>query len=231
MSPWSWPRLLGFALLLALSAGGTAPPPPAAPAAFAAAAGNGTWSPPAAAGLLRGFDPPARPWAAGHRGTDWAAPDGKVVAPAAGTVHFTGNVAGRPVITLAHPDDLFSSLEPVSAAEGLAVGDRVGAGEVLGTVPAEPGVTSHCPQRCVHWGVRIPDGWVVDGSSWDRYLDPLVLLGWSGPSVLWPLEGGPPGDARGSAAGPGAPLGQGTGQVDEGPRRVVPAEGGRAVHR
>lgn len=231
MSPWSWPRLLGFAFLLAFSAGGLVPPSPGMPAAFAAAADAGAWSPPTAAGLLRGFDPPAYPWAAGHRGADWAVPDGQVVAPAAGAVHFAGDVAGRPVITLAHPDGMFSSLEPVSAAEGLAVGDRVGAGEVLGTVTAEAGVRQHCPQRCVHWGVRIPDGWVVDGSAWDRYLDPLVLLGWSGPSVLWPLEGDPPVDALASAAGPGAPLGQGTGQADEGPRGLVPAEGGRAVHR
>ncbi|GAA4771042.1 M23 family metallopeptidase [Citricoccus nitrophenolicus] len=192
MSPWSWPRLLGLLLLLALPAGGLAPQPPVALTAVQ----TGAWSPPAAEEILRPFDPPAQPWAAGHRGVDWAAPDGRVVAPAAGTVHFAGDVAGRPVITLAHANGMYSSLEPVSATAGLAVGDAVGAGEVLGSAAAvggaEPG-GGHCPQRCVHWGVRIPDGWVVDGSAWDRYLDPLVLLGWSGPSVLWPLEGGPPG--------------------------------------
>lgn len=200
MSPWSWPRLLSFSLMIALG-GGLAPQPPAVLAVHTTADSAGTWSPPATGGLLRAFDPPAQPWAAGHRGADWAAPDGQVVAPAAGTVHFAGNVAGRPVITLAHPHGMFSSMEPVTAAEGLVVGDTVAAGEVLGTVgdrasptgAATGDTAGHCPQRCVHWGVRIPDGWVVDGSAWDRYLDPLVLLGWSGPSVLWPLEGGPPG--------------------------------------
>lgn len=194
MSPWSWPPMISLSLLLALAAGGPAPQPPAVVTNSSTAAQDGAWSPPAAGDLLRPFDPPARPWAAGHRGTDWAAPEGQAVAPAAGTVHFAGDVAGRPVITLAHAHGLYSSLEPVSAAEGLTVGDPVRAGEVIGSVPASGDAAGHCPQRCVHWGVRIPDGWVVDGSAWDRYLDPLVLLGWSGPSVLWPLEGGPPVD-------------------------------------
>lgn len=201
MSPWSFPRLLGLSLVLALQALGLGP---VSPVALATAGpdpvtveADGAWSPPGTGEVLRPFDPPEQPWAAGHRGVDWAAPDGRVVAPAAGTVHFVGDVAGRPVITVAHAGGLYSSLEPVSAAEGLAVGDPVAAGDPLGSVP-EPGpggasTAGHCPQRCVHWGVRLPDGWVVDGSAWDRYLDPLVLLGWSGPSVLWPLEGGPPG--------------------------------------
>ncbi|MGM7670228.1 M23 family metallopeptidase [Microbacterium sp. A93] len=199
MSPWSWPRLLGFSVLVVLAGGGMTPQSPAVlavhttPPAPAPAVDAGAWSPPTSGDLLRPFDPPAQPWAAGHRGADWAVADGRAVAPAAGTVHFAGNVAGRPVITLAHANGMFSSLEPVAAAEGLAVGDAMGAGEVLGTVSATGGAAPHCPQQCVHWGVRVPDGWVVDGSAWDRYLDPLVLLGWSGPSVLWPLEGGPPG--------------------------------------
>lgn len=199
MSPWSWSQLFSFSVMIALG-GGLAPQSPAMLAALTTADSAATWSPPAAGGLLRAFDPPAQPWAAGHRGADWSTPDGRVVAPAAGTVHFAGNVAGRPVITLAHGNGMFSSVEPVSAAEGLDIGDTVSEGEMLGTVRdggASTGTTpadaaGHCPQRCVHWGVRIPDGWVVDGFAWDRYLDPLVLLGWSGPSVLWPLEGGPP---------------------------------------
>jgi murein DD-endopeptidase MepM/ murein hydrolase activator NlpD len=167
-------------------------PPPDPPA--------GGWTPPSPtapadpSSVLRSFDPPAEPWGAGHRGVDWAAPDGRVVAPRAGTVHFAGQVAGRPVVTLAHGGGLFSSVEPVVAAEQLAVGDRVATGDPLGTVDPE---VDHCPETCVHWGVRIPEGWVVDGTAWDRYLDPLVLVGWAGPSVLWPLEGGPPGPPDG----------------------------------
>ncbi|NUL43845.1 M23 family metallopeptidase [Cellulosimicrobium funkei] len=208
MSPWSWPirptggrgrfslvlRLLGLATL-----GLTAPalPPSFAEAAAPARAVEMTahgdaasaWVPPTSGAVLRTFDPPPEPWAAGHRGVDWEATQGEVVAPGAGTLRFSGLVAGRPVVTLAHANGMLSSLEPVTAAEHWSVGDRVEAGELLGTV--EPG-PEHCSQRCVHWGVRVPDGWVVDGAAWDRYLDPLVLLGWSGPSILWPLEGGPP---------------------------------------
>ncbi|GAA1117436.1 M23 family metallopeptidase [Citricoccus alkalitolerans] len=229
MSLWSWPtlpagggarlplvlRLLGLATL-GLTAPAVGPPittaalvtpsPQAAPATEVV----NDWVPPTSGAVLRVFEPPPEPWAAGHRGVDWAATGDEVVAPGAGTVRFAGRVAGRPVITLAHADGMLSSLEPVTAAAHWSVGDHVEAGELLGTLGPgqsdgdgdgggagdggqETGTaTGHCPQRCVHWGVRVPDGWVVDGSAWDRYLDPLVLLGWSGPSILWPLEGGPP---------------------------------------
>lgn len=140
--------------------------------------------------VLRPFDQPAAPWSAGHRGVDWASPDGDVFAPAAGSIRFAGPVAGRSVVTVAHPDGMLSSLEPVELAPGLAVGDRVAAGELIGSV--QEGV-DHCPVACVHWGARIPQGWTVQGGTWDRYVDPLVLLGLSGPSVLWPLTGRPPG--------------------------------------
>lgn len=162
-----------------------------APSAAAAAPGGWTApsSAPASSAVLRRFDPPTAPWSAGHRGVDWASPDGEVVAPGAGSIRFAGPVAGRSVVTVAHPDGMLSSLEPVDLAPGLAVGDRIEAGDLLGTV--QDGV-DHCAVACVHWGVRIPDGWVVQGGTWDRYVDPLVLLGLSGPSVLWPVAGDPP---------------------------------------
>ncbi|MFC0248858.1 peptidoglycan DD-metalloendopeptidase family protein [Citricoccus parietis] len=208
MSPWSWPtlptdggrrfplmlRLLGLATLgLTVPASVPAFAEVSAPAREVEKPVHGqvasTWVPPTSGAVLWAFDPPPEPWAAGHRGVDWETAEDEVVAPGAGTVRFAGPVAGRPVITLAHANGMLSSLEPVTVAEHWSVGDRVEAGELLGTVAPEAG---HCPQRCVHWGVRIPDGWMVDGAAWDRYIDPLVLLGWSGPSVLWPLEGGPP---------------------------------------
>ncbi|WP_298043878.1 M23 family metallopeptidase [uncultured Citricoccus sp.] len=162
-------------------------------AAEAGPGGPGDWSAPSpargASAVLRPFDPPAAPWSSGHRGVDWASPDGGVLAPGAGTIRFAGPVAGRSVVTVAHPDGMLSSLEPVDLAPGLAVGDRIGAGEPVGSVQ---GGVGHCPVECVHWGVRIPDGWTVQGATWDRYVDPLVLLGLSGPSVLWPVTGGPP---------------------------------------
>jgi murein DD-endopeptidase MepM/ murein hydrolase activator NlpD len=164
------------------------------PATTAAPGGPGAWSAPSPApapsAVLRPFDPPTAPWSAGHRGVDWASPDGDVLAPGAGSIRFAGPVAGRSVVTVAHPDGLLSSLEPVDLAPGLTVGDRVRAGDLLGSV--QEGV-DHCPVACVHWGARIPDGWTVQGGTWDRHVDPLLLLGLSGPSVLWPLSAGPPG--------------------------------------
>ena len=120
--------------------------------------------------VLRSFEPPPRPWAAGHRGVDLAADVGQPVrSPLAGTVTFAGPVAGRDVLVVSHAGGLVSSFEPV---DGVAVGTRVEPGELVGTVTAG---TGHCaPRACVHWGVRV---------SPDSYVDPLVLLG-LGPVVL-----------------------------------------------
>ncbi|QCU78546.1 M23 family metallopeptidase [Citricoccus sp. SGAir0253] len=200
MSPWLPRRtavLLSLVLLLgppvpdAAVADGSPAPAPVAGDRSAPSAWTAPVAPAAPPTVLRPFDPPASPWAAGHRGADWAArPGGAVLSPGPGTIRFAGPVAGRAVVTVAHQDGTLSSLEPVDLAEGLEVGDRVAAGDVLGTVQQG---AAHCPRACVHWGVRVPDGWRTDGGTWDRYLDPLVLLGWSGPSVLWPVHGEPPG--------------------------------------
>lgn len=150
---------------------------------------TGAWIPPAGWGpedLVLPFDPPPRPWSTGHRGVDLSTRDGQVRAPAPGVVRFVGMVVDRPVLTLAHPGGTLSSFEPIETE--LAVGDRVVTGDPLGTVD---GSVAHCEVPCIHWGVRIPDGWTVGSTLRDRYLDPALLLGWSGPSVLWPLEGDP----------------------------------------
>ena len=63
------------------------------------------------------------------------------------------------------------------------MGAVVAAGDPVGRLAGAP---PHCTRACVHWGVREPDGWRVGDAAFDRYLDPLVLIGWSGPSVLWP---------------------------------------------
>jgi len=125
--------------------------------------------------VVRAFEPPPAPWAAGHRGVDLAASDGApVLAPGDGTVTFTGPVAGRPVVVVSHADGLRSSLEPVVGS--LPVGAVVSRGQVVGTLS---GATTHCaPRRCVHWGVR-------DGET---YLDPMSLLPVHGPVVLLPLD-------------------------------------------
>ena len=132
--------------------------------------------------VLRAFVAPERPWGRGHRGVDLAVPSGAAIrAPAAGRVVFAGVVVDRPVLTLEHADGTRSSLEPVEA--DVAVGAVVDAGDPVGRLAGAP---PHCPRACVHWGVREPDGWRVGDAAFDRYLDPLVLIGWSGPSVLWP---------------------------------------------
>ncbi|WMX44829.1 M23 family metallopeptidase [Streptomyces roseicoloratus] len=55
--------------------------------------------------VLRDWQPPPGPYAAGHRGIDLAAPPGTPVrAPATGTITFAGPVAGHGVLTLTLPD-------------------------------------------------------------------------------------------------------------------------------
>ncbi|GIE84129.1 murein hydrolase activator EnvC family protein [Actinoplanes regularis] len=125
--------------------------------------------------VTRRFEAPPEPWLAGHRGVDLGGTPGTAVrATAAGTVLYAGVLAGRGVVSVAHPGGLRSTYEPVSPA--VAAGDTVTAGESLGTLdPGHPG----CPvAACLHWGVR-------RGTD---YLDPLTLLG-LGPVRLLPVPG------------------------------------------
>ncbi|HEY0249037.1 MAG TPA: peptidoglycan DD-metalloendopeptidase family protein [Gryllotalpicola sp.] len=128
-------------------------------------------SPPGA--ILRPFEAPAGPYAAGHRGIDIAAGPGEaVLAPAAGTVTFTGVVVDRPVVTIRLDDDVLVSLEPVTGE--LPLGGHAAAGQRLGAV-AHGG---HCDARCVHLGVRVAG----------EYVNPLLFLAGVPPAVLLPLE-------------------------------------------
>jgi murein DD-endopeptidase MepM/ murein hydrolase activator NlpD len=114
--------------------------------------------------VVRRFDPPPRPWLAGHRGVDLSgAPSAVVRAAGAGTVVYAGGIAGRGVVSVAHPGGLRTTYEPVTST--LHAGDAVRAGAVLGRLDTgHPG----CPAAaCLHWGLR----------QGDRYLDPLALLG------------------------------------------------------
>jgi murein DD-endopeptidase MepM/ murein hydrolase activator NlpD len=70
---------------------------------------------------------------------------------------------------------VLSSFEPLAAA-GLAVGDRIARGTVLGVV----GEGAHCSGACLHVGVR------VDG----EYVSPLLFFDRVPRSVLLPLRGG-----------------------------------------
>lgn len=158
--------------------------------------------------ILHRFEEPEHRYAAGHRGLDIGAPSGvgtAVRAVETGTVRFAGEVAGRGVVSVLHADGLLSTYEPVTA--GVAAGEHVTAGAVLGQVTEARVGDPHCPEGpCLHLGAR----------RGEDYLDPLLLLGARGPSVLLPLGGGTGEgtDAGGghSPAGTGArtPLGTGT---------------------
>jgi murein DD-endopeptidase MepM/ murein hydrolase activator NlpD len=114
---------------------------------------------------VRRFDPPPQPWLAGHRGVDLAAAPGAVIRSAgAGTIVFAGEIAGRGVVSVAHPGGLRTTYEPVTAGN-LHAGDIVTAGQQLGALAA--GHAGCVAEACLHWGLR----------RGGEYLDPLILLG------------------------------------------------------
>jgi murein DD-endopeptidase MepM/ murein hydrolase activator NlpD len=124
--------------------------------------------------VTRRFDPPARPWLAGHRGVDVAARAGaEIRAAGAGTVGFAGSVGGRGAVTIVHPGGLRTTYLPVRPT--VRQGQAVAAGEMIGVLEH---VTGHCRVACLHWGL-------LRGES---YLDPLALFG-SGQVRLLPRWG------------------------------------------
>jgi murein DD-endopeptidase MepM/ murein hydrolase activator NlpD len=124
--------------------------------------------------VTRGFVAPATRYAAGHRGIDIrASPSEAIRAPRDGIVSFSGSVAGRPVLSISHPGDLISSVEPVLAT--VSRGDPVTAGTVVGTVAAG----GHCDGSCIHFGVRLHG----------EYVSPLLFLAGVPRAVLLPLAG------------------------------------------
>ncbi|GAB7143287.1 peptidase M23 [Mycobacterium riyadhense] len=130
--------------------------------------------------VVRGFDAPVPDWHPGHRGVDLAGAPGQLVYAAGdATVVFAGLLAGRPVVSLAHPGGLHTSYEPVRAT--VRPGQLVTAQTAIGELVAgHPG----CPaQACLHWGAM----W--GPASGANYVDPLGLLQ-STPIRLKPLRDG-----------------------------------------
>jgi murein DD-endopeptidase MepM/ murein hydrolase activator NlpD len=122
--------------------------------------------------VLRPFDLPSTPYGPGHLGVDLRAARLAIVrAAAAGVVRFAGDVAGRGVVVVAHPDGIRTEYEPV--APSVRAGARVTGGQQIGVLRG-----SHlgCTGPCLHWGAR-------RGTA---YLDPLRLLVPLGPVVLLP---------------------------------------------
>lgn len=133
------------------------------PNAAVATAPSGVSPPwPVTGGVVAEFDPPEPDWLPGHRGIDLSAAPGTVVrTPRAGTVSFTGRVAGTPVVVVDH-GSVRATYQPVGDAP--ALGSPVGVGDTLGVVKEGP---AHCTPTCLHWGARVGE----------RYVDPRVLLG------------------------------------------------------
>ena len=127
-------------------------PPPAAGAAEGL-----VLEPPLEGRVVRGFDAPPSPYAAGHRGVDLAARAGSAVrAAAAGMVYFAGVVAGIGSVSVDHGNGWRTTYQ--SVIPSVVAGEVVAAGDRIGTLTA-----GHCPATdCLHWGL-------TDG---ERYLDP-----------------------------------------------------------
>jgi len=120
--------------------------------------------------LLRRFEQPPAPWAAGHRGVDIAVIPGstRLRAPAAGRL-TTGVTVGNRWVTIEVPTGslrvTLSYLETVLVAHNT----QVRAGEVVaiaGLGHGDGAVEGHH----VHLSTRVPD--VTDPSGW-RYVDPM----------------------------------------------------------
>jgi murein DD-endopeptidase MepM/ murein hydrolase activator NlpD len=126
--------------------------------------------------VVRTFDAPSPNWKPGHRGVDLAGAEGQpVYAAAAGTVVFAGELAGRPLVSIAHPGGLRTSYEPVQPS--VRAGQQIAAGAVVGVLLAGH---SGCA-ACLHWGAM----W--GPASRADYVDPLGLLA-STPVRLKPLH-------------------------------------------
>lgn len=114
------------------------------------------YRPPVSAPVADPFRPPPQPWMAGNRGIEYATEPGTIVrAIGPGSVSFAGTVAGRRIVTVAHPDGLRSSYVGLATVT-VDRGDRVAGGDVVGRSTDR-----------LHLGVR-------RGST---YLDPARLWG------------------------------------------------------
>jgi murein DD-endopeptidase MepM/ murein hydrolase activator NlpD len=113
--------------------------------------------------IIRHFEPPPTPFAAGHRGIDMAVPIGtQVVASNAGVVAFAGLVATELFVSIDHPDGIrttYSFLTSVSIKKG----DVVARGQPIAL--SGPG-HADSTQSHLHFGARIGE----------TYIDPEPLL-------------------------------------------------------
>ncbi|GAA2004942.1 D-alanyl-D-alanine carboxypeptidase family protein [Brevibacterium samyangense] len=165
-------------LMTGVLASGALPGPTSSAPAHAATT-QGSWiTPVPGMEIVRAYDPPEHAYGSGHRGIDVASlPAEPVRAPAFGTVHFAGMVAGRPVVSL-RVGSRIVSYEPVVTK--LEAGTPVFPGMPIGLV----GVPPHCASGCLHVGVRSAL------STGRQYEDPAPLFAMD-PSILLPEDRAP----------------------------------------
>lgn len=128
--------------------------------------------------VARDFHAPSPNWQPGHRGVDLTATAGQQVhAAGSGTVVFAGELAGRSLVSIAHPGGLRTSYEPLRPV--VRPGQAVRRGTVIGEVtPGHPGCAA---PACLHWGAMWGPAARAD------YVDPLGLLA-STPINLKPVR-------------------------------------------
>jgi hypothetical protein len=128
--------------------------------------------------LVRSYLQPTSDYSAGHRGVDYRVSLGEeVLAPADGTVWFSGKVVNREMITIKTTDGrALLEVEPVCDAP--AAGTSVLVGQPIGEVcDADQSYRQHCADlRCLHFSYRIESG----------YLSPIWVMGQLSPSRLLP---------------------------------------------
>lgn len=128
--------------------------------------------PPVDGPIVRHFEPPSTPYAAGHRGLDFASPRAAdVLASSDGIVAFAGQVGGSLFVSIDHPVGLrttYSFLDLVLVAKG----DQVAQGDVIAL---SGGGHAGSEDPHLHFGLR-------RGSE---YLDPEPYLIASMRRNLW----------------------------------------------
>lgn len=120
--------------------------------------------------VIRPFEPPAGPYAPGHRGVDLATGPGTVVRTALpGVVTFSGEVGGARWVTIDHGGELVTTYG-ILGSSAVRPGDRLAAAEPVG----------HLADDAAHldWGARLQGD----------YIDPLRLFGRWRPRLV-PLPG------------------------------------------
>lgn len=134
-------------------------------ATHAQAASAWSWPLAGTAVVDRPFEPPASTWGAGHRGVDLRGTEGTpVLAAGAGTVTYSGLLAGKGVVVVQHAGGLRTTYEPL-VTDGPPVGAHVAVNDPIGHLTGGH-ASCRAGTTCLHWGL-------LRGTT---YLDPLSLV-------------------------------------------------------